>query len=69
MGWHFTDDVEEYAEQVGPFLALDPVHHTVPLTVLDALRKGRMGQFSAAAPLLLGWYLAPTRPIADATGR
>jgi predicted GNAT family acetyltransferase len=56
MGWNFTDDVETFAEQARPLLARDPVLNTVPLTVLDSVRDGRMGERPSPDPLLFGWY-------------
>jgi RimJ/RimL family protein N-acetyltransferase len=51
MAWETTRDVERYAGRAGRFLRSRPVEHTVPLTVIEALRA-RGGDPGA----LLGWW-------------
>ncbi len=63
MGWRFTDDVETFAERARPILAEDPVRHTVPLTVLDSVREGRMDDRQSADPLLFGWCESPGQSV------
>lgn len=40
MRVHFTDDVEEYASTAGPYLLIDPVRCTVPLSIIEYARSG-----------------------------
>jgi GNAT superfamily N-acetyltransferase len=54
MGWETTSDLERYADEAGPFLRSRPVEHTVPLTVIEALRAG-----GGDAGALLGWWTEP----------
>ena len=56
MPWHFTDDVELYADHAWDLLASRPVENTIALTVLENLRRGERG---AAGPLLFGWQETP----------
>ena len=39
MSWQLTGDVEEFADAAGDFLRSRPVEHTVPLTLVDTLRR------------------------------
>ncbi|MER6413202.1 GNAT family N-acetyltransferase [Streptomyces humidus] len=37
--WHLTCDLDAFLERAGEFLASRPASHTVPLTVVDSLRR------------------------------
>jgi GNAT superfamily N-acetyltransferase len=43
MGWETTRDLERFAERAGTLLRSRPVEHTVPLTVIEALRAHGAG--------------------------
>ncbi|MGW2619442.1 GNAT family N-acetyltransferase [Streptomyces sp. NPDC001500] len=38
-GWHLTRDLDAFLDRAGDFLASRPALHTVPLTVVDSLRR------------------------------
>jgi GNAT superfamily N-acetyltransferase len=50
MGWEFSTDVEAYAAAALPLLEADPVRHTIPLTVVEVLRRRR-----STDGTLFGW--------------
>ena len=52
MPWRFTDDVEPYAARVAPLLSRDPAGHTIGLSVIDALSRGRR---FGEGPSFFGW--------------
>ena len=52
MPWRLTGDVEAYAERTSELLLADPAEHTVALTVLNELRRGRR---RSDEPMLFGW--------------
>jgi GNAT superfamily N-acetyltransferase len=54
MAWETTPDIERFVERAGPFLRSRPVEHTVPLTVVEALRAHRVGDGAR-----LGWWTDP----------
>ncbi|MFF1544041.1 GNAT family N-acetyltransferase [Streptomyces sp. NPDC058291] len=39
VGWHLTRDLDDFLDRAGDFLASRPALHTVPLTVVDSLRR------------------------------
>ncbi|MFF2201478.1 GNAT family N-acetyltransferase [Streptomyces sp. NPDC058145] len=49
--WHLTDDPDEFMARAGGFLRSRPALHTVPLTVLDALRSRGRNLYSDETPL------------------
>ena len=53
MPWRLTNDVEVYAERAADLLMRSPAEHTVPLTVLETVRRGH--RWSDAA-MLFGWF-------------
>jgi hypothetical protein len=55
MGWHSTDSVETFHLTAGDFLRSRPVEHTVPLTLVDTLRKRGLGAYGPGAPIF-GWW-------------
>ena len=52
MPWRLTTDVEAYAERTEGLLLSSPAEHTVPLTVLQEVRRGRRW---SDEPMLFGW--------------
>jgi predicted GNAT family acetyltransferase len=55
MAWHITDSVDEFDRVAGGFLRSRPVEHTVPLTLVDTLRK-RGPHFYGAGDPYFGWW-------------
>jgi ribosomal protein S18 acetylase RimI-like enzyme len=55
MTWRRTDSRAEFEAAAGQLLRSDPVRHTVPLTVLDALSQGGETTFGDGAPVF-GWH-------------
>jgi hypothetical protein len=55
MVWHLTDSVDEFDRVAGDFLRSRPVEHTVPLTLVDTLRK-RGPHFYGADDPIFGWW-------------
>lgn len=53
MPWHFTDEVEVYAERTWDLLAARPAENTVALTVIESVRAGHRW---SPKPMLFGWY-------------
>ena len=53
MPWRLTSDVEDYAERTADLLTGDPAAHTVPLTVLETVRRGHRWSEEA---MLFGWF-------------
>jgi hypothetical protein len=51
--WTLTQDVEAYAERAWPLLARRPAEHTVALTVVEDVRRGRRW---SEEPVLFGFY-------------
>jgi GNAT superfamily N-acetyltransferase len=51
MGWETTRDLERFDERAGTFLRARPVEHTVPLTVIEALRAQEAGEAAH-----FGWW-------------
>ena len=52
MLWRLTSDFETYAVRTAELLTSSPAEHTVPLTVLEAVRGGRRW---SDEPMLFGW--------------
>lgn len=53
MPWHFSDEVEAYAERAWDLLAAHPAQNTVALTVIENVRAGHRW---SPKPMLFGWY-------------
>ena len=53
MPWSLTSDFEVYAERTADLLTSSPAEHTVPLTVLEAVRGGHRW---SDEPMLFGWF-------------
>ncbi|MDQ0831658.1 putative GNAT family acetyltransferase [Streptomyces achromogenes] len=49
--WHLTHDPDAFLEQAGEFLRSRPALHTVPLTVVDNLRRRGPHVYGTADPL------------------
>ncbi|MDQ0581706.1 GNAT family N-acetyltransferase [Streptomyces rishiriensis] len=49
--WHLTHDLDAFLDRAGDFLASRPDLHTVPLTVLNGLRRRGLHMFGGGAPL------------------
>jgi RimJ/RimL family protein N-acetyltransferase len=55
MAWHLTDSVDEFDDTAGDFLRSRPVEHTVPLTLVDTLRKRGRHAYGPDDPIF-GWW-------------
>jgi hypothetical protein len=55
MAWILTRNLDEFAAAAGDHLRAEPVLHTVPLTVLDSLRRRGESAFGDDAPVF-GWH-------------
>jgi GNAT superfamily N-acetyltransferase len=55
MAWQLTGSLDEFLNAAGEHLRSDPVRHTVPLTVLEALRQRGPSAFGDSAPIF-GWH-------------
>ena len=53
MPWRLTSDFEDYAARTADLLASNPAEHTVPLTVLETIRRGHRWSDEA---MLFGWF-------------
>jgi len=51
--WTLTGDFEAYAERTVELLLSSPAEHTVPLTVLETVRRGHRW---SDEPMLFGWF-------------
>ena len=77
MGWETTRDLERFAERAGTFLRSRPVEHTVPLTVIQALRahgagdEAHFGWWTETGGAVTGAFLwtPPHPPLLTAGGR
>ena len=65
MSWRLTGDVDEFADVAGDFLRSRPVEHTVPLTLVDTLRRNGPHAYGREAPIF-GWYRTPDGTVAGA---
>ena len=65
MSWHLTGTVEEFAGAAGDFLRSRPVEHTVPLTLVDTLRRHGPHAYGPEDPIF-GWYRTANGPVAGA---
>jgi predicted GNAT family acetyltransferase len=61
--WQLTGDVEEFAEAAGGFLRSRPVQHTVPLTLVDTLRRQGLHAYGPEDPFF-GWFRAADGTVA-----
>jgi RimJ/RimL family protein N-acetyltransferase len=52
--WQLTDDPDDFLSHAGDFLRSRPALHTVPLTVVDALRRRGLHLYGEQAPMF-GW--------------
>jgi predicted GNAT family acetyltransferase len=57
MAWTLTASLDEYRAVAGGFLRSRPVHNTIQLVALDALRTRGLSAFGDVAPLF-GWWRA-----------
>jgi RimJ/RimL family protein N-acetyltransferase len=55
MAWTLTRDLDAFSAAAGEHLRSEPVLNTVPLTVLDSLRKRGSSAFGDDAPVY-GWH-------------
>jgi len=62
MGWNVTDDLESFVARAGGFLRADPVQNTVPLTVVEMLRKTGQDVYGPGA-VCLGWWTSSSGDI------
>lgn len=53
MSWHFTDDVERFANAAWALLAERPAENTLALTITESLLRGRR---YSDEPELFGWF-------------
>lgn len=53
MPWRFTGNVEIFAERTADLLRADPVAHTLPLGIVDLVRRGVRW---SDQDLLFGWF-------------
>jgi len=51
--WRLTSDFEDYAERTADLLTSNPAEHTVPLTVLESVRRGHRWSDDT---MLFGWF-------------
>jgi RimJ/RimL family protein N-acetyltransferase len=65
MAWHLTDSVDEFHDIAGDFLRSRPVEHTVPLTLVDTLRKRGPHAYGPDDPIF-GWWTGPDGVVAGA---
>jgi len=56
MGWHLTDDVEEFVRATGSFLRFDRATNTIILTVVANLRERGPEAFGGTDTPVLGWW-------------
>lgn len=64
MAWHLTSDPDAFAADA--YLRSDPVSHTLPLTVLDTVRRSGPDAFGGGEPPLLGWWTDESERVAGA---
>jgi GNAT superfamily N-acetyltransferase len=57
MTWRLTDSLDAFLAAADDHLRADPVQHTVPLTVLAALRQAGSSAFGDSPPVF-GWHEA-----------
>jgi predicted GNAT family acetyltransferase len=62
MGWHITEDLDEYLAAAGDFLRADPALHTVELSVIESLRAHGT-DFYGGEPALFGWWRTDAGPV------
>ncbi len=55
MGWTLTTDLDAFLAAAGPFLHARPVENSVPLTVLDTLRRRGLDAYGPQPPLFGSW--------------
>jgi predicted GNAT family acetyltransferase len=65
VSWQLTGDVEEFSDTAGDFLRSRPVEHTVPLTLVDTLRRHGPHAYGPEDPIF-GWYRSGDGPVAGA---
>ncbi|MCD0485768.1 GNAT family N-acetyltransferase [Streptacidiphilus sp. ASG 303] len=66
MGWRLTDDVEEFLDEAGGFLAAHPAENSVLLTVTDAVRGRGPQAFGGGRPRYGWWRPGPGEEVAGA---
>ena len=62
MPWTLTRNIDEFLAAAEDHLQAEPVLHTVPLTVLDSLRKRGPAAYGDDAPVY-GWHESAGRQI------
>jgi hypothetical protein len=55
MAWRLTESLDEFLGAAAEHLRAEPVLHTVPLTVLEALRQRGLSAFGDSPPIF-GWH-------------
>jgi RimJ/RimL family protein N-acetyltransferase len=55
MAWELTDSLDEFEHVAVPHLLAEPVHQTVPLSVLASLREAGPARFGDSSPVF-GWH-------------
>jgi hypothetical protein len=65
VSWHLSGSVEEFADAAGDFLRSRPVEHTVPLTLVDSVRRDGPHAYGSGDPLF-GWYRAADGSVSGA---
>lgn len=55
MPWIMTGNLDEFQHAAGALLRSEPVHNTVPLTVLTTLRESGLSAFGDSPPVF-GWH-------------
>jgi RimJ/RimL family protein N-acetyltransferase len=63
--WQLTADVGEFSDDAGDFLRSRPVEHSVPLTLVDTLRRQGPHAYGRGVPIF-GWYRTADGPVAGA---
>jgi GNAT superfamily N-acetyltransferase len=68
MGWTLTTDLDAFLAAAGPFLHARPVENSVPLTILDTLRRRGPDAYGPQPPLFGHWQGLGAVGGAGATG-
>jgi ribosomal protein S18 acetylase RimI-like enzyme len=55
MPWRLTGSLDEFQHEAGALLRSEPVHNTVPLTLLTTLRESGLFAFGDSPPVF-GWH-------------
>ena len=65
MGWHTSDDVDEFLDSAGDFLRARPVENTLPLSLTHVLRRRGPHAYGPEAPIF-GWFTTAGGAVAGA---